>query len=246
MGGHEGEPRGCDRFKATHWRVVLAAGHPGSPQSAHALNRLCRTYWYPLYAYVRRKGHSEPEAKDLTQEFFAQLLQNHLLARANPLKGKFRSYLLAAMDHFLANERRRAQTLKRGGGEIIRSLDDTAQMRYATEPITNLSPERAYERQWALSLFEQALHRLKEQYGASGRVKLYQCLKEFLSADPERGDYERVGLQLGMSQSAVAAAVYRLRQGYRELVREEVAQTVASPAEIEDELRGLLAALGNP
>ncbi len=226
----------------THWSVVLAAGKE-APESALALEKLCGAYWYPLYVYVRRKGHQPVEAQDLTQEFFARLLRNHFLAQADPRKGRFRCYLLAAMDHFLANEWHRAHAVKRGGARPLLSLDETAEGRYSIEPATETTPEKLYERRWAISLFERALKRLAEEHVKAGRSRTYERLREFLSAEPEPGDYEQAGKDLGMSRGAVAAAVYRLRQRYRELVRDEVAQTVASASEIEAEMRALLASL---
>lgn len=228
----------------THWSAVLAAGHTASPRATLAMEELCRTYWYPLYAYVRRRGHAVEEARDLTQEFFARLIEKHWLAEADPAKGRFRNFLLTALNHFLANEWRNARAAKRGGGQSPISLDDTAEARYADEPACDLTPEKIYERRWALSLFDRALARLREQYAAADKTRLYGCLKEFLSSEPGEGDYARVGAQLQMSSGAVAAAVHRLRQHYRGLVREEIAHTVNSPDEVEDEMRSLLTALG--
>jgi RNA polymerase sigma factor (sigma-70 family) len=228
---------------ATHWSAVLAAGQPGSPGAAAAMEELCRTYWYPLYAYIRRRGHEVEEAQDLTQEFFARMLENHWLKSADPKLGKFRSFLLGAMNHFLANDWRRGRTLKRGGGKTLISLDDTAEKRYALDAASDLTPEKIYERRWAWSLFERAVSRLREQYTAAGQAKLYNALKDFLADDITEADYARVAGELGMTRGAVATSVHRLRARYRELVREEVAHTVASPAEVEDEMRSLLAAL---
>ncbi len=232
-------------FGATHWSVVLTAGEGSSVTSDAAMERLCQAYWFPLYAYVRRKGYAVPEAQDLTQEFFARLLQHRWVAKADPRKGKFRSYLLTAMDHFLTNDWRRAHTFKRGGGRQLVSLDDTAETRYSSASADHLTPEKLYQRRWALDLFDRALRRLQAEYACAGKTGLYSNLREFLSAEPEVGDYERVAGHLELTRGAVAAAVCRLRQRYRELVRDEVAHTVASPAEVEDEVRSLLAALGD-
>jgi RNA polymerase sigma factor (sigma-70 family) len=231
-------------FQTTHWTVVLAAGGADSAQTSAALTGLCQTYWPSLYAYVRRLGHGQEEAKDLTQEFFARLLEKQWLAQADPARGRFRSFMLTAMNHFLTNEWRRGQAIKRGGGREIISLDDTAEKAYIAEPASDLTPEKLYERKWALRLFARALDRLREQYAVAGKGAVYHALKEFLSTEPQTGDYARVGAQLGMTNGAVSAAVHRLRHRYRELVREEVARTVNQPEDIEDEVRSLLAALG--
>lgn len=245
LSSSEGEVSSCSAgtFHTTHWSVVLDAGQASSPQSAEALEWLCCTYWYPLYAYVRRRGYEVAEAQDLTQEFFARLLEKHWLGQADRTRGRFRSFLLGAMDHFLANEWRRAHAARRGGGKVLVSLDDTAERRYALEPAVALSPEKIYERRWALSLFEAALARLQQELHAVEKVELFQSLKDFLSAEPAEGDYSRIGEKFGMSAGAVASAVHRLRHRYRQLVLEEIARTVADPAEIENEMRSLLAAL---
>ncbi len=238
-------PRPDHWVGSTHWSAVLAAGQPGSRRAAAAIEELCRTYWYPLYAYIRRRGYEVEEAQDLTQEFFTEMLENHWLKSADPQRGKFRSFLLGAMNHFLANDWRRAHTLKRGGGKALISLDDTAERRYAADAATGLTPEKMYERRWAWSLFERAFSRLREQYAAAGKARLYDVLKGFLADDIDEGDYARLAGQLEMTHGAVGTAVHRLRDRYRELVREEVAHTVADPAEVEDEIRSLLAALSS-
>jgi RNA polymerase sigma factor (sigma-70 family) len=241
---HESGNCGAELFKTTHWSVVILAGQGASPQAAAALEKLCRAYWFPLYAYVRRHGHSPEEAKDLTQEFFARLIEKHWVADADQGKGRFRTFLLTALRRFLANEWRSAHAARRGGDCILIPLDETAEARYAQELATDLTPERTYERHWALSLFDQALARLRHEYAVADKARHYDALKEFLSGEPGEGDYARVGAQLHMSQAAVATAVCRLRQHYRGLVREEIAHTVNSPDEVEDEMRWLLAALG--
>ena len=208
------------------------------------MEELCRTYWYPLYAYVRRLGHPVEEAQDLTQEFFARLIEKQWLADADRRKGRFRTFLLTALNHFLANEWRHSHAAKRGGGKRLISLDDTTEARYAQEPACHLTPEKIYDRRWAMSLFDRALRRLREEYVAADKTGLYDHLKEFLSAEARDGEYDRLGLELEMSAGAVAAAVHRLRQHYRQLVREEVTQTVETPADVDDEVRALLAALG--
>jgi DNA-directed RNA polymerase specialized sigma24 family protein len=225
-------PRAGDWVGTTHWSAVLAAGKPGSPDAAAAMEELCRTYWYPLYAWVRRRGYGIEEAQDLTQEFFARMLENHWLESADPKRGKFRSFLLAAMNHFLANEWRHAHTIKRGGGKALISLDDTAEKRYALDATTDLTPEKIYERHWAWSLFERAVRRLRGEYAAAGRARLYEALKGFLADEVGAGDYARLAAQLQMTHAALATAVHRLRDRYRDLVREEIAHTVADPAEV--------------
>jgi RNA polymerase sigma-70 factor (ECF subfamily) len=230
-------------FQTTHWSVVLQAAQRQEGGGA-ALEKLCQDYWFPLYSYVRRGGRDAEEAKDLTQEFFARLLEKNWLAQADANRGRFRSFLLSALKHFLANEWRKKQAAKRGGGKSVVSLDDTAEALYLAEPASDLTPEKIYERRWALRLFERALGRLREDHQAAGKLAVFEALEPFLSAEAREGDYERVGAALGMSNGAVAGAVHRLRQRYRELVRDEIAQTVTSPAELEDEMRSLLAALG--
>lgn len=235
--------RSAVEFTTTHWSVVVAAAQDVSPPAQKALEQLCCTYWYPLYAYVRRRGHTVDDARDLTQEFFARLIEKQWVAAANPDRGRFRTFLLAALNHFLANEWRNARAAKRGGGRAVISLDDTTESRYAHEPVSDLTPEKLYERRWALSLFDRALGRLREQYLAVGKAGLYDRLQKFLSSEPGEGEYARLGAELEMNTGTIAASVHRLRQHYRELVREEVAQTVETPADVEDEVRSLLAAL---
>lgn len=207
------------------------------------MEQLCRTYWYPLYAYVRRRGHSVEEAQDLTQEFFARLIEKQWLTAADASKGRFRTFLLTAMNHFLAKEWRRTTAAKRGGNKKLISLDDTAEARYEKEAASDLPPDRLYERRWALSVFDQALRRLRQRYEGVDKACHYDCLKQFLSIQPDDGEYSIVGKELEMSPGAVAAAVHRLRQQYREVVRAEVAQTVESQEELEEEMRWLLQAV---
>ena len=231
-------------FKTTHWTVVLEACRPNPVQADAALATLCQNYWLPIYTYVRRRGYGPEDAKDLTQGFFARLLEKQWLRQADPNRGKFRCFLLGAMNHFLANEWRRSQADRRGGGKTVVSLDDTAEAHYEAEVASNLTPEKLYERRWALSLFERALEQLEANYVGAGKGTIYDVLNGFLSTEASNGDYARAGAQLGMTPTAITTAVRRLRQRYRELVREEIVQTVTSPAEVEDEMRSLLAALG--
>jgi RNA polymerase sigma factor (sigma-70 family) len=233
----------AESFQTTHWSVVILAGQQPSLESAEALENLCRTYWFPLYAYVRRRGHEIEEAKDLTQEFFIRLLKKDYLAHADPNKGKFRSFLLSALNHFLMNEWRRVQARKRGAGQPLISLDDTAERRYAQEAVSDLTPERIYERHWALALLDRALGRLRAEFAAAGQARHFNVLRGFLTTEPGQSRYADAAAELGTTAGAVASAVHRLRHRYRELVREEIAHTVATPAEVEDEIRWLFAAV---
>lgn len=223
----------ASRFAATRWTVVLTAGKGQS----RALEELCRTYWYPLYAYVRRRGYEPHDAEDLTQEFFARLLAKNYLADVRREKGKFRSFLLAALKHFLANEWDKARAQKRGGGQTFVSLD--AETRYLREPTDELSAEKLLDRQWALALLDHVLARLEAETDA----KKFAAFKPFLTAGKGAISYVEVAGQLGATEGAVKVGVHRLRQRYRRLLREEIAHTVARPAEIEEEMRCLFAAL---
>ena len=231
-------------FTTTHWSVVLSAREHDSPQAAAALEKLCRTYWYPLYAYVRRQGHDEPSAKDLTQEFFVRLLHKNRLDQVQREKGRFRSFLLASLKHFLADERDKAQAQKRGGGQTLLSLDDdTAEDRYRLEPADNLTPDKLFEQRWALTLLDQAKTRLEGEYAQAGKAAFYERLRVFEAADPDAPTYAQVAAEFGLTESAVKSAAHRRRQRYGELVREEVAHTVDSPAEVDEELRYLIGVL---
>jgi RNA polymerase sigma-70 factor (ECF subfamily) len=233
------------QFATTHWSLVLAARDRAEPGAADALASLCSLYWYPLYAYVRRRGHGPEDGHDLTQEFFARLLEKHFLAAVDPCKGKFRSFLLAACNHFLANERDRARARKRGGGRLVLSLDARdAEGRYRAEPADALTPETLFERRWALALLQQVMARLRDEFEARGKDKLFDRLRGFLVGDKEIV-YRRAAEQLGLSEGAVKVAVHRLRQRYRELLHEEIGRTVGAPEEIEEEVRALFAALGS-
>jgi RNA polymerase sigma-70 factor (ECF subfamily) len=227
-------------FATTHWSVVLAAAENNAPQSATALERLCRTYWYPLYAYVRREGYSPADAQDLTQEFFARLLARHSLAQVAPEKGRFRSFLLAAMRHFLSDQRDRASAVKRGGGAEVLSLDaQEAEERYRLEPVDHLDAEKIYERRWAMTLVEKALERLRDESVAAGKGGLFERLRRFVAGESE-ATWGEAAAELALSEGAMKAAVHRLRERYRVLLRDEIAHTVADPAEIEEEVRYLI------
>ena len=231
-------------FTNTHWSVVLAAGQGDTSQSAAALEKLCRTYWYPLYAYVRRQGQVPHDAQDLTQEFFARLLAGNYLQTVAREKGKFRSFLLAAMNHFLCDQRDRANAAKRGGGKVLILLDEEeAEGRYRADTSTPLSPDMIFEKRWATTLLQQAFEKLRQEFAASGKAEKFERLKVFLEDGTEPGDYAKLGSELGMAANTVAAAVHRLRERYRELVRAEIAHTVATPSDVNDEMRHLLAVL---
>ncbi len=228
-------------FATTHWSVVLTASDGASPQAAEALENLCRAYWYPLYAYARGKGHSPHDAQDLTQEFFARFLEKNSLNRADRQRGRFRSFLLTSFQNFLAHERDRARTEKRGGGQTFIPWDEqVAEGRYQLDGASDLAPDKIFEQRWAFTLFQQALTRLREESVAAGKVEQFEELKVFLSAEPDAGAYAAVASRLSLSTGAVAVAVHRLRQRYGQLVRAEIAHTVASPAEMEEELRYLI------
>ncbi len=228
-------------FATTHWSVVLNAGEAGSPVADEAIARLCKIYWYPLYAYVRRQGYNADQAQDLTQEFFARLLAKNYFRALDRQKGKFRSFLLASMEHFLAKEWRDARRLKRGGGQTISSLDETnAESRYKLEPAETMTAERIYERRWAFTLLEQAHQHLRQEFVAVVKLSLFEALQVFLTGDRSDITYAQVGANLDMTEGAVKVAVHRLRRRYGEVLREEIANTVSSPEEVEDELRHLL------
>jgi RNA polymerase sigma-70 factor (ECF subfamily) len=208
------------------------------------LEKLCAAYWYPLYAYVRRKGHDEYDSQDLTQEFFARLIQRNDFAGLDRGRGKFRAFLLASMNHFLAKEWRKAATLKRGAGQLPLSLDTTlAEQRYGAQPVVEPTPERSFDRRWAETVIERAAQQLRDEFTDEGREVLFRELNMFLSEPPEAGDYVAVAQRLQMTESAVAKAVERLRRRYRDLVRQEIAQTVSTPVELEEEMRYLLEVL---
>ncbi len=231
-------------FPVTSWGVVLAAGGGDANRRLEALERLCSTYWYPLYAYIRRRGHGPEEAQDLTQEFFARMLEKGWLCGVEEDTGPFRCFLLTAVKCFLANEYDRSRALKRGGGHVILPLDTAlAEEWYRREPRTEETPESIYDRRCALAILDQALKRLQAEARTSGKSRQFELLSPFLSCEAEVGDYARLGMQLGMGTGAVGVAVHRLRHRYREVVREEVAGTVTSLLQVDEELRQLLTAL---
>jgi len=239
-GGNSHEP-----FLATRWSVVLAAGGPDADGSRQrALEELARIYWFPLYAYVRRQGHSPHAAEDLTQEFFALLIEKHRLQHVDRSKGKFRSFLLASIKHFLANEYDKSRALKRGGPRAILALDALdAEARYAIEPVDDMTPERLFEQRWAWAVLDEVLLRLRGQYAAKGQGALFEALKGALMQRPAPDQYAEVARKLGMTQGAVVVAAHRLRGRYRKVLRDEVAQTVAEPGLVDAEVKYLLECL---
>jgi RNA polymerase sigma-70 factor (ECF subfamily) len=231
-------------FATTHWTAVLAAGRGGSQQADMALEELCRTYWYPLYAYVRRHGHSREDAEDLTQGFFARLLEKKYLEGVSSDGGKFRSFLLVALKRYLANEWDRANRQKRGGGVAPLSLDwQDAETRYQINPADNLSPDKLYDRAWAVVVLERVVTRLRDESVTEDKAGLYEKLKSFLMLGKSEIPYARAAADLKMSEGTVRVAVHRLRKRYRELLREEIAQTLANPAQADEEMQALFSAL---
>ena len=231
-------------FVTTHWSVVLTAGRNDTTRARDALSRLCQTYWYPLYAYVRRRGRSPEDAQDLTQEFFARLLERNWIGPADQSKGRFRSFLLSAMSHFLSDEWDKARAQKRGGGIAPIPLQlDSAETRYGHEPADNVTPEQIYERRWAMALLDEVLHRLRSDYEEEGRAELFAMLHPCLVGERTSQPYAELAVKMGVSEGTVKSLVHRLRQRYRQLLREEIAQTVAEPAEVDEEMRHLFAIL---
>ena len=228
-------------FATTHWSVVLATAEEDSPQATAALEQLCRSYWYPLYVYLRRRGYTAEDAQDLTQQFFALLLRKGYFRLADPKRGRFRTFLLHALEHFVINEWKRAQRVKRGGGVALVSLDaEDPEQRYALEPATTLTPERAYEKRWAITLLDRVLAALREEYAAAGNARVFEELAGLLWGKDTGVSYAQIGERLGMSDGAVRGAMHRLRERYRGRLRAEVAHTVAHPGEVEEELRYLI------
>lgn len=228
-------------FPPTHWSVVLTACHGGSADAAAALAELCRIYWYPLYAFARRQGHSAEEAQDLTQGFFEHLIESHLVDSADAAKGRFRSFLLQCFKHYRVTERVRASRRKRGGGRPLLSLDaEDGEVRFARELADRRDPEALYERNWALALVNAALERLADQFARSGRRRAFDLLSPFLHGDADSPRQAAVALELATTEATVRVMVHRLRRRYRELLRQLVTQTVGSPVEVDEELRNLL------
>jgi len=222
---------------------VLAAGQRHTPQSDGALEELCKTYWFPLYAYVRRRGHAKADAEDLTQAFFARLLAKNFLANLNAERGKFRAFLLVALKHFLANEWDKARTQKRGGGDPHLSLDwQTADTKFQVATQNEPSPDKAFDREWALALLAKVIERLQQECVAEGRAKLFEQLKTFLMAGGGDSAQAEVAKSLGMEEGAVRVAIHRLRKRYRALLRNEIANTLSDAAMVDEEMRALFGA----
>ena len=239
-------PDSAHIFDTTHWSVVLSASDAVESKADAALEALCRAYWPPLYAYVRRQGHSPHDAQDLTQEFFSRLLEKKYLRLADPERGRFRSFLLKSLKHFLVNDWVRGQAQKRGGGRKILSLDDdTVERSYLQQPADLLAPENLYDKRWAMTLLERAMERLGADYAAAGKRAVFDQLRGMLLTEGSGDSYRELAGPLGLSEGAVKVAVHRLRERFREAVRAEIAQPVAAPADVDEELRCLMAALGS-
>lgn len=222
---------------------MLAAGQQHTSQSDHALEELCRTYWFPLYAYVRRRGHAKADAEDLTQAFFARFLAKNYLAGLNAERGRFRAFLLAALKNFLVNEWKQAHRQKRGGGMTMLSLDwETADTQFQVVAQNELNPDQAFDREWALALLGQVIERLQAECETAGKGKLFEQLKMFLAAGKSETAQSEVAKALGMEEGAVRVAVHRLRKRYRELLRDEIAHTLSDPALVNEEMRALFGA----
>jgi RNA polymerase sigma-70 factor (ECF subfamily) len=231
---------GRRRFATTRWSQVLAAGHAPTAASRDALASLCEIYWYPLYAYVRRWGHGADDAEDLTQEFFSRLLEKHYLRDADPTRGRFRSFLLASLKHFLSNERDRATAVKRGGRVSIVALEvETAEGMYSREPPDADTPEKVFERRWALTVLERTLERLRKEFAESGKQKSFALLEGYLTGDRETVPYAQLAGKLEMTEGAIKVAVHRLRRRFGALLREEIGETVSDPSQVDDEIRDL-------
>jgi RNA polymerase sigma factor (sigma-70 family) len=230
-------------FATTHWTVVLAAGRQNAPEADVALEQLCRTYWYPLYAYVRRHGYKKADAEDLVQGFFARFLHKNYLEGLSSDKGHFRAFLLACLKHFLANEWERAKTAKRGGGQPALSLDwQSADEKFQIEPADNLSPDKLYDRAWAVTLLERVISRLGQECEQAGQAKIFQVLKPILMVGKGAIPYAEAASKLEIAESAVRVAVHRFRRRFRELVKDEIAQTLSEPQQVEEEIHSLFGA----
>jgi RNA polymerase sigma-70 factor (ECF subfamily) len=227
------------RFATTHWSLVVAAGKNADPAAREALATLCEDYWYPLYAYIRRRGYQPAEAQDLAQGFFLQLMERNVVQAADQTRGRFRSFLLSSLDHYVANQWRHDQTQKRGSGRI-RSLDVAeGERRYRLEPADEMTPERIYERRWAMTLLNKAVESLRDEYLQSSKLHVFEALKVYLGGQESTVPYRDLAEQLGTSEGAVKVAVHRLRQRCRDCLRRTIANTVATEEEIDEELRHL-------
>ncbi len=233
-------------FATTQWSMVLAAGRGDDRDAQAALSQLCESYWYPLYAYVRRRVKNVDNAQDLTQSFFTHLLEQGVVARADRSRGRFRAFLLTSLKNFLANEWQKEQTQKRGGQRLTLSLDfDAGESKFRLEPAHELTPEKLFERQWVMTLLDCVLERLRAELVAAGKREHFDHLKAGLVSDSEPADYKQAAEALGMTLAAAKQAAYRLRKRYRQLFREEVSRTVADEKEVDEEIGQLLATLGD-
>jgi RNA polymerase sigma factor (sigma-70 family) len=233
---------GPAQFPTTRWTLVVAAGDPHRKEARSALVYLCENYWYPLYAYLRRRGHPADQAQDLTQEFFVRLLEGRYLDRADPEKGRFRSFLLTSLKFFVADEDDRQRARKRGGGTVMPLEFSSGEERYQREPAHDETPERIFERRWALSMLDRVVERLREEFVQHGSPDHFERLKVFLLGQSD-APYAAMARQMNTSEGALKVAIHRLRKRYRELFRQEIADTVADPADVESELRFLAAVL---
>ena len=232
-------------FNTTHWSIVWTAKEPDSPQAAEAMEKLCRAYWRPLYAYIRREGHRTEEAQDLTQEFFRRLLEKNYLSHLRHQEGKFRSFLLTFLTNFLSDQRDKANALKRGRGRTFVSLDEFGtEEGPAFEPADTLTPEQAFEKRWAQTLLDRAVKRLHDEYIAEGQSELFDVLKDLQPGSHGASSYAQIGERFGLGESGMKSAVHRFRQRHQRILRDEVAQTVSKPDELEAEIRHLIEVVG--
>jgi RNA polymerase sigma-70 factor (ECF subfamily) len=235
---------GQPQFTTTHWTVVLKAGAGDHPQATEALDQLCRTYWYPLYAYARRRGFSAHDAEDLVQGYFTKLLEKSILGGIERAGGRFRSFLLTSFNHFISDQRDHALRLKRGGGNEFVSLDaGHAEERYQLEPVDLLDPEKIFERRWALTVLERVLDQLRAELHSEGRGALFERLQSLVVGERGNSKQSNIAAELGLTEGAIAVMIHRLRRRYRKLLQEEIARTVGDPAEVEAELRHLMTVL---
>jgi RNA polymerase sigma-70 factor (ECF subfamily) len=238
-------PTTAQWFVTTHWSVVLAARDSSSSEAQKAWEELCRSYWHPLYAYLRRDGHSPPDAEDLTQEFLTRLIANCDLQSVEPQRGKFRSFLLGTLKHFLSDERKKVRAQKRGGGQTVLSLDaEAAEARYEREPVDTLTPEAIFQRQWALTVLGRVMDRLRARHEQRGKAQLFAALEPCLGGSGSAVSYAAISAKLSMSEGSVKVAVHRLRKEFGDLLRTEIASTVDSEAEIDEEIRQLIRVSG--
>jgi RNA polymerase sigma factor (sigma-70 family) len=240
---HRDAPR---TFATTHWSLVLLAGHESSPDAEVALATLCETYWFPLYAYVRRRGYDVNEAQDLTQAFFARLLEKDFVAAADPERGRFRAFLLTSFKYFLSKEQDKAKAQKRGGGRAPLSLDlASGESRYVAGPMDMLTPEQLFDRQWTVALLDRVMERLEVEMRESGKADWFDGLKGFIAGNSDGPTYAKTAESLGATEAAIKMATHRMRKRYRELLRHEIAETVEHVADVEDEIRGLFTAFSD-